>query len=389
MKSYDFQKVIDRRGTDCVKWDGLNEFFQRDDLRSMWVADMDLRTPDFIIDSLRKRLDHPVLGYGITPKSWQRACLDWVGRRHGVQATEEDLMFIPGIVRGIAFAIGALTKENDRILVMEPVYHPFFLVPQRNHRTVVFHHLVIDEERLKIDFDQLDKDLEGCKMMILCNPHNPGGRVWSLEELQTIAALAQKHGVIVLSDEIHSDLTFPEKKHRSYSTVSQAARNHSITMSSPSKTFNMPGLFSSMALVFNPDIREQFRNYLEASELDMGNILAYTATTAAFSPEGEAWLKQMLEHLNHNVDVAERFLVERLPMVGMMRPEASFLVFLDFRRLGLDQKALNELIRDKAHLALNDGEMFGPGGHGFMRMNIAVPTSELLKGLEQLECAIR
>lgn len=389
MKTYDFDKVYDRRGSGAVKWDLMKEEMGRDDLQCLWVADMDLPTPDFIIDALRRRLDHPFLGYGMIPGGWYDSCLGWVNRRHGLEASREDILFIPGIVRGIAFALQALSREQDKILVMDPVYHPFFLVPRHNRRQAVFSTLEIRDERLDIDFRRLDKDLEDCRMMILCNPHNPGGRVWSRQELEQIAALAEKHQVLVISDEIHCDLTLPGHKHISYATVSHYARYQSITFMAPSKTFNVPGLCSSMAFIFNDEIRKIFNGYMEASELGMGNIMAYEVAMAAFTPEGEDWLDQLLGYIKGNIDLTEDYLKRNLPMVRMMRTEASFLIFLDFRALEMEQNALESLMLDKAHLFLNSGTMFGASGKGFMRMNVALPRTELEKALESIRKAVQ
>lgn len=384
---YNFDEVVVRKGTDCVKYDDLQEVFGRTDLLPMWVADMDFRTPPFVIDAIRQRLDHEVLGYTLPCESWYENIIQWVGRRHQVTLQKEEIGFVPGIVRGIAFAVNCFTNPGDKVMVQPPVYHPFFLVTEHNHREVVYNSLDIYDGQVHIDFERFEHDIQGCKLFILCNPHNPGGRVWTLEELQRIAEICERNGIMVVSDEIHADLTLPGYKHHSYSTVSEAARQHSITFMAPSKAFNMPGLSSSYCLIFNKDMRERFNTFMEASELSMGNMFAYLSCAAAYA-KGEDWLNQMLTYVQGNIDFTERYLQAHIPGISMLKPQASYLVFLDCRKLGKSQEELVNLFVDKAHLALNDGTMFGQDGKGFMRLNVGCPRSVLKQALEQLEKAL-
>ena len=298
------------------------------------------------------------------------------------------LTFVPGIVRGQAFALQCFTKPGDKVMVMTPVYHPFFLVTERLGREVVYSPLDLYDGHYHIDFERFSKDIRGCRLLILCNPHNPGGRVWTVEELRRIADICKENGTMVVSDEIHADLTLPPYKHHPFATVSEAAAQNSLTFMAPSKAFNMPGLGSSYAIAVNEDICRRFREFMEAGEFCEGHLFAYIGAAAAYT-HGEEWLEQVLGYVQANVDFTENYLKEHVPGIGMIRPQASYLVFLDCRALGLPQEKLARLFAEKAHLALNDGTMFGKPGEGFMRLNVGCPRSVLQKALEQLSAAVK
>lgn len=386
--NYNFDEIINRNGTDSVKWDAVERRWGRNDLIPMWVADMDFRTAPFVIDALKKRLEHEVLGYTFACKEWAESIINWLKERHGWEIREEMLTFTPGIVRGLAFAIHCFTEKGDKVMVMPPVYHPFFLVTQKNEREVVYSPLVLKDGQYHIDFDRFRKDVQGCKLLILSNPHNPGGRVWTVEELRRIADICKESGTMVVSDEIHADLTLPPYKHHPFATVSEAAAQNSLTFMAPSKAFNMPGLGSSYAIAVNEDIRRRFREFMEAGEFCEGHLFAYIGAAAAYT-HGEEWLEQVLGYVQANIDFTENHLKEHVPGIGMIRPQASYLVFLDCRALGLPQEKLARLFAEKAHLALNDGTMFGKPGEGFMRLNVGCPRSVLQKALEQLSAAVK
>lgn len=381
---YNFDEVIDRRNSDALKLEALKSRWGREDLIPMWVADMDFRTPPYIVDTIRKRCDNGILGYTSVPDNWSGSIISWLKMRYGWHVSGEMLTFSPGIVQGLAFALQAITNEGDMVMVLPPVYHPFFLITQKNNRKVVFSSLELKDGKIEIDFDKFRNDIKGCKVFILCNPHNPGGRVWSLDELKKIAEICHENGTLVFSDEIHADMTFPGRRHIPFATVSEMAKMNSVTFMSPSKAFNMPGLASSYVVIENEKIREQFKRYMEASELDLGHVFAFIGTIAAYS-NGTEWLDQMLEYVTGNIDYLINFCSERMPKIKPIRPEASYLVFLDCRELGLDQPSLVDFFVDSAHLALNDGSIFGKEGRGFMRMNVACPRSVLVKALSQLE----
>ena len=385
--TYDFDELLERRGTDSVKWDGVRDVWGRDALLPLWVADMDFRTPPFVMEALKRQLSGGVLGYTRPCADWAPAICDWLLRRHGWQVETGWISFVPGIVRAQALALLCFTRPGDRVAVMNPVYHPFFLVTQRLEREVVFSPLVLRDGHYHIDYARLEQDLDGCRVLILCNPHNPGGRVWTEDELRRVADICHRRGVMVLSDEIHADLTLPGYRHHPFATVSPRAAAISLTFMAPSKAFNMPGLASSYAIAVDPGIRRRFQTFLEAGEFGEGHMLAYVGCAAAYR-EGEEWLGQLLDYIQGNIDFTEQFLKERIPAIGMIRPQASYLIFLDCRRLGLPQPELVNLFVDKAHLALNDGTMFGRGGEGFMRLNVGCPRSVLRRALEQLEEAV-
>lgn len=383
---YNFDEIIDRRGTESVKWDAVSERWGRNDLLPMWVADMDFRTPPFVMEALRKRLEHEVLGYTFACEEWYTSIINWLQNRHGWKVKREELTFMPGIVRGLAFAIQCFTEKGDKVMVMPPVYHPFFLVTEKNKREVVYSPLVLRDGQYYIDFDRFRKDIQGCKLLILSNPHNPGGRVWTREELEQIAEICYESKTLVISDEIHADLTLPPYQHITFALVSEKARQNSLVFMSPSKAFNMPGLASSYCIIENKEICRCFQEYMEASELSEGHLFAYLSVAAAYS-NGTEWLDQVLAYIQSNIDFTDAFLSEYIPDIKMIRPQASYLVFLDCRTLGLNQKELVDLFVDGAHLALNDGTMFGKEGEGFMRLNVACPRSVLEKALKQLKKA--
>lgn len=385
--TYNFDELIDRRHTGSVKWDGMKNAFGRDDLTAMWVADMDFRTPPFVMDALRQRLEHEVLGYAMPCEGWDTTICHWLQKRHQWEVRPDWLTFVPGIVRGQAFALLCFTNPGDRVLVMTPVYHPFFLVTERLKREAVRSPLDLRDGHYHIDFDRLRHDLQGCKALVLCNPHNPGGRVWTVDELRRIAELCQESGTLVISDEIHADLTLPPYKHHPFATVSPAAASNSVTFMAPSKTFNMPGVQSSFAIVPDDTLRARFQQFMEAGEFCEGHLFAYIGCKAAFE-HGEEWLNQLLAYIQGNIDFTESYLRQHIPAIGMIRPQASFLVFLDCRQLGLEQEALERLFADKARLALNTGTTFGEPGRGFMRLNVGCPRTALKQALDQLAEAV-
>lgn len=385
--AYNFDEIIDRHGTDSVKWDKVEERWGRTDLLPMWVADMDFRTPPFIINALRTRLEHEVLGYTFANEDWCASIVDWLDVRHHWRISSDRLTFMPGIVRGLAFALSCFTEKGDKVLVMPPVYHPFFLVTQKCKREVVYSPLDLIDGHYCIDFDRLERDVQGCKALIFCNPHNPGGRVWTREELIRVAAICKKSGTLVISDEIHADLTLPPYQHIPFSSVSESARSNALVFMSPSKAFNMPGLASSYAVIEDETLCRRFQAYMEAGEFSESHLFAYLSVSAAYR-HGHAWLEQVLNYIQANIDYTESYLKTHIPLLGMIRPQASFLIFLDCRALGLSTSELHRLFVDKARLALNEGVMFGQEGEGFMRLNVACPRAVLEQALRQLEQAI-
>lgn len=389
MKHYNFDEIIPRKGSHCVKHDGMTPYFGRNDLLPLWVADMDFRSPDFVLDALRNRCNHEVLGYAVPPDSYWQAVQQWLLNHYHISADLAHLHFIPGIVAGIAFVLQAFTQPTDSVLVMNPVYPPFLNLPQGSHRHLVSSPLLIKDGRFAIDFDDLDRRAKGCRLLILSNPHNPGGTVWSRDDLSRIAEICDRHHLLVVADEIHADLTLPGHTHTSYSTVSDIARNHSITFLAPSKTFNIAGLSSSTAYIPNEQLRSQFFGFLDTFEVANGNIFAFVGAEAAFR-YGEEWLHQLLDYLAGNVVCLKEFLDARLPQIRYILPEASFLPWLDFSAFGLSHQQMRSTLIDKARVALNDGTSFGGEAYNnHFRINIGCPRSTLLQALNQIASALQ
>lgn len=385
---YDFDKAVQRYGTDCVKYDTLGSFFGREDLIPLWVADMDFETPDFIIDALKKRLEHPVLGYaGDYPEYWE-SIINWQKRRNGWDIERSEMAFIPGIVKGIGMAVNVFTAPGDKVIIQSPVYHPFRIVPQENGREIVWNPLKLTANGYEMDFEHLESVIDDrCKMLILANPHNPAGIAWSEETLVRLAEICADHGIIVISDEIHSDMPLFGNRHIPFASVSDKARDISITFAAPSKTFNIAGVITSYCVVKNEDLRRRFFGWIHANEMDAKGIFAPVATTAAYT-HGDEWLEQMLGYIEANVLFVEDYCRENIPGIRPMRPQASFLVWLDCRGLGLQHDELMSLFVDKAGLALNDGAMFGPGGDGFMRLNVGTRRTVLEEAFSRLQKAV-
>jgi cystathionine beta-lyase len=384
MKTYNFDEIIDRRGTGALKTDALKERYGREDLIPLWVADMDFRSGDFITDALINRCKHGVFGYSVTPDDYVSSIVNWVKNGHGWDIQKEWLSYIPGIVKGIAFCVMHFTTPQDKIIIQPPVYHPFRIVPQMQRRNIVNNPLIEENGQYRMDLDGLRKVIDGdCKMLILCNPHNPIGITWDKETLEELAEICYDNHILVVSDEIHADMGIFGHKHTPFAMVSPKAASNSITFMSPSKTFNMAGIVSSYSIVPDAQLRKRFYDFLHAGELDEGTIFAYTATQSAYN-EGQEWMRQMLEYIEGNILFVDDYLKKNIPKIKAVIPQASFLLWLDCRELGLNHAELISLFVDKAHLALNDGEIFGPGGKGFMRMNIGCSRIILEQALRQL-----
>lgn len=388
-KIYDFDKIINREGSNCLKYDALLEYYGRNDLIPMWVADMDFETPDFIINAIKQRLEHPILGYTLAYDSYWQSIINWLNSRHRWHVERKWLCYIPGIVKGIGMAINAFTQPGDKIVIQPPVYHPFRLVPEHNNREVVCNPLKHTHDgNYMMDFDHLEQLLdEKCKILILANPHNPIGLTWDKDTLQKLAEIAIRHNLIVISDEIHCDMPLYGHTHIPFASVSEAAANCSITFGAPSKTFNIAGIVSSYAIVPNAKVREKFFSWLNANELDMATIFAMVATEAAYT-QGEEWRRQMLSYIEGNIDFVADFIANEIPGVKLIKPQASYLVWLDFSDLGLTHEEVVDMIVNRAHLAMNDGAMFGEEGQQHMRMNIGMPRTIIAQAMQQLKIAV-
>lgn len=388
MKKYDFDKVIDRHGTGAIKYDALTELFGRDDVTPLWIADMEFAVCPEVVQAMCRRFEHPIYGYGAVGAGYKASITEWLDKRHGFKVDESEIAFVPGVVRGIAYALNFFTRPGDKVVIQPPVYHPFRNVTVGNGRVVLENPLRHTDKGVhyEMDLEHLEHlfATESPRMLILCNPHNPVGIQWDADTLRKVASLAKRYNVIVISDEIHGDLMLWGREHIPFATVSEEAAEVSVSFGAPSKTFNIAGLVSSWMVVRNPKLREPFYHWMEVNEFSAPFFSAMVATEAAYR-HGEQWLEEMLEYIEGNVVACEEYLAENLPEVKAVRPEASFLIWLDCRELGLTQPELVDLFVNHAHLALNDGTMFGTQGTGYMRLNIGLPRAELLKAMESLK----
>lgn len=382
---YDFDQIIDRRDTACVKYDNLAEVFGSTDLLPMWVADMDFRVAPEIVEAARKCCETGVFGYTFRSDEAKRAFIDWVARRHGWTVREEWMLASPGIVTALSIAVRVYTNENDKVLIFTPVYPPFHAVVKDNKRELVCSRLNVVDGHYRIDWEDVERKLAGgVKLVILSNSHNPVGRVWTREELARLGDLCLKHGVLILSDEIHSDLALYGHRHVVMASLSPEIAGITLTMMAPSKTFNIAGMMNSVIVISSPELRRRFEEEMLCLHLDLGNIFGHVTLEAAYK-YGDAWLDEMLRYLEKNIEYTEQFLQRELPVVKMIPPEGSFLLWLDFRDTGLTHEQLRQKLLGEAKLGLNSGTDFGPEGEGFFRMNIGCPLATVKEGLERLK----
>jgi len=387
-KYYSFDTEINRKGSNCIKYDRIQKDFGTKDIIPMWVADTDFATPDFIMDAIRMRCEHEILGYPMVPEGWYNAIHDWLHKKYNWDIASQETGFLPGIVAGIAFTIQCFTEPGDKILIQMPVYPPFFHIPEKNGREVVVNPLEYKDGQLGINFEDFEsKAASGCKLFILCSPHNPGGRIWTKDELQKMAAICKKYDMIIVSDEIHADLALPGQTHTPLATLFPKKNEKIITLMAPSKTFNMPGMGSSFFVIQNPELKNKFQRFLNKAELSNGNIFAFVAAQAAYE-KGEEWLKQATQYLQENVHFVDHFLKKNIPQIKACIPQASFLIWLDCRELNLEPQALHRFFIEKAKLGLNPGYSFGQGGDGFMRLNIGCTRDTLYRAMNQLKTAV-
>ena len=385
--NYNFDEVVCRKHTDALKLEALAPRWGRTDLLPMWVADMDFKTPPFIVEVMKKRMECEVFGYTAKPESWYEAIISWQKRRHKWTITKEMISFVPGVVPALAMAVQAFTQRGEKVMIQQPVYNPFAQVIRNNHRELVNCPLELKDGQYHINFKLFEKKIKGCKLFLFCHPHNPGGRVWTREELKKVATICAQNNVIIVADEIHADLTLLPYEHIPFASVSEEAKQNSVVFASPSKAFNMAGLATSYAVIANPTLRRRFESYVEGNELAAGNVFAFNTVVAAYN-KGEEWLQQMLTYVQGNIDEVVSYIKENIPQLKVIIPQASYLVFIDFSALQLNQKDIVALCTDRAHLALNDGSIYGEEGNGYMRINLACPRSVVRQALAQLKDAI-
>ncbi len=387
METYSFDKIIDRQGTSAYKYVLLDPVFGRSDVLPLWVADMDFATPPFILNAIRNRLDREILGYTLPPKEYYNAIQNWLDYKYSWHVKTEYIEYLGGVVPGIAYAVQAFSQEGEGVMIQTPVYYPFIDVPTVNNRHLINVPLILKEGRYVMDYDNIKKHISKVKIFILCNPHNPGGVVWSKEELEKLNQICIENNVLVVSDEIHAEMTLWNKKHIPFASISESAAQNSVTLMSPSKTFNMAGIVSSYSIIPNAKLRKKFAFQIEKNHARMGNLFAYGTTIAAYE-QGKDWLKELTAYLEESILFVKDFCEKNMPQIKVMVPEASFLVWLDCRDLGMNGDQLKRFMVDKAKVAMNNGSMFGEGGEGFQRLNVGTPRSILVEALNQIKKAI-
>ncbi|MFX1375163.1 MAG: MalY/PatB family protein [Promethearchaeota archaeon] len=389
-KNWSFDEVIDRSETQSAKWETYDK-----EILPLWVADMDFRSPEPIINAIIDRVSHGIFGYSYFHSAYYDAVLSWFKRHYNWKLNRSWLSFTPGVIPAINVSLQAFTNPGDKIILQNPVYHPFFGAIKNNGRQILFNPLKPSEGHYKMDYDDLQKKIKDprAKMLILCSPHNPIGRVWTKEELIQLGKICIENEVIVLSDEIHCDLIYPGYRHTNFASISEDFAQNSITCTSLSKTFNLAGLQLSNIVIPNQKLRNRFRNTIESLFIPeefgyLPNTLSLVAFTAAYR-ECDEWLNSLMLYLKENLEFLEAFLKENIPQIKFISPEGTYLVWLNFNMLGIAHDKLEKFLHEKAKVALDDGTKFGKGGEGFQRMNIACPRSILREALQRIHQAVR
>jgi len=386
--NWNFDEIINREGSDSVKYDLRYEIFGSRDILPMWVADMDFRTPDFITEKLRQRLEHEVYGYFFRSSEYYNSIIRWLKKRYNWEIPREFICFSPGTVPAINLCTLSFTRPGDSIIVQPPVYFPFFAAVESHGRKLIFNRLAEKNGRWTMDLGSLASAITNdTRMIIICNPHNPVGRSWTRSELENLAEICLKNKIIILSDEIHCDLTLPGYSHTPLAYISEEISDITVTCIAPSKTFNLAGFSTSSVLISNPVLRKYFNHKVETLHIGNGNIFGSVASVAAYSG-GHEWLNSLLQYIKGNVEYVIGFCRELIPEIIPVQPEATYMIWLDCRKLDMTGKKLQDFFVKKAGVGMNEGSAFGPGGEGFMRMNIATARSNVEKAMLQIEKAV-
>lgn len=387
--TFDFDTILDRRRTGSYKWDFCERAFGEKDVIPMWVADMDFAAPPAVVDALKARAAHGAYGYPMIPKSFWTALSAWLKRRQGWEVGRNEMTLIPGVVPAINLCINAFTRPGDKIVIQTPVYHPFYAAVENNGRRLVRNPLSFDGGRFTMDFDHLKSlDDSRTRMIILCSPHNPVGRVWTREELGRLAEIAAAGDWVVVADEIHGDLILPGHRFTPFAAISNDTAARTVTLTAPSKTFNVAGLSTAVGIIGNPRLKALFDSQLQSAGLTMGNVFGLAAFEAAYR-EGEAWLDALLVYLAGNSEFAGRFLTENVPKIKLIAPEGTYLGLLDCRGLSLEQAELDRFLLREAKVYFDPGPRFGEELRGFQRINLGCPRPLLREALERVERAVR
>ena len=381
---YDFDKIINRADTNCVKYDLRQQVFGNPDVLPMWVADMDFETPDFVRKAVMERAEHPVYGYHFKDDAYFQSIMGWIARRHHWGVEQEWMSFTPGVVCGFTMAVLAFTRPGDEIIIQPPVYPPFHHAVTSQGRKLVYNSLVNRNEGYEFNFDQLVEQAKNAKMLILCNPHNPVGRCWTRNELLFLGEICMKNNLLVISDEIHCDLVLPGYRHLPFASLDKEFSQRSITFHAASKTFNLAGLATSTAIIPNEGLRKMYTDYVNNLEAHLGNIFGKVATQAAMN-QGDEWLEQLLDYVQGNIDYVSDFLRANLPKVAFHKPQATYMMWIDFNGYGLSEEELWRKMTQEAHLGFNRGKEFGVEGSGFFRINLACPRTTVEEAMRRLK----
>lgn len=388
MGKYNFDHVIERRGTACQKWDNLGKVFGDPDILALWKADMDFKAPSEVIERLKKRLDHGIFGYPNRPDDFYDAIISWMSRRHGWDIKKEWICHSPGVTPSLVFSMLAMTRPGDRVVIQSPIYAPFYHIIEENGRRITDNPLVLDNGRFFMNLDDLKAKLNSrVKMLFLCNPHNPSGRVWQKRELEEIAEICLKNNITIVSDDVHSDIVYEGNKHIPIASISRDIEERTITSFSPSKTFNLAGFRSAVVVIPNKDLRDRYNDLISGMHLAGVTVFGAEAIAAAYST-GEEWLEELIEYLSGNLRFVEEFLRENIPAIKLIKPEGTYVPLIDFRELGLSSEELQKFLVHKAGVGMNNGAEFGKVTEGFARMTIAAPRSTITEGLNRIKTAI-
>ena len=387
---YDFDKIIDRHGTNCLKFDFAKERGKNGDELSLWVADMDFEVAKPITDALQAQVNHGIYGYTEVKSDYFEIVKNWFKDNFDWEIKKGSLVKTPGVVYAIAMAVKAFTKEGEAVIIQQPVYYPFSEMIIANNRKLVNSPLVLKDGRYEIDFEDFEKKIveNNVKLFILCSPHNPVGRVWSVEELKRIGDICIKHDVVIFSDEIHADFVYEPNKHHVFASLGESYAANSVIATAPSKSFNIAGLQVSNIFIENKKLRDAFRNEIVKSGYSQLNTMGLVAARAAYE-SGKEWLDEVRAYIKDNLIFFRDYLKENIGELSLIEPEGTYLVWVDFRKLGLSEKQREDLIVNKAKLWIDSGAMFGVDGEGFERFNIACPRSYLKKALDSLAKAIK
>lgn len=381
--AYNFDELINRKNTRSYKWDQVGPLFGNPDILPLWVADMDFPSPPAVQEALKKRVEIGAYGYAIRTDEYADAIMSWFGRRHGWSLQREWISDSPSVVTTLSLAIEQFTAPGDKVVIQTPVYYPFYDGVRENGRELALNPLLIKNGHFEMDFEHLESlFIDGARMIMLCNPHNPGGRVWSREELTQLGELCLRYGVTVVSDEIHCDLVFPEHEYVPFASLSPELGDITITCLAATKTFNLPGLHTSFMVIPNREMRSRLDKRIKTLSIHMSHHFAQEAVIAAYN-ESEDWLDELLVYLKGNLDYALDYFAQHLPEVKPMKPEGTYLLWVDCRALGLDKNGLKNLMYEKAKVAFNEGSMFGTEGEGWLRINLACPRFVVEQALKQ------